>query len=58
MERALQLSDQYFSRSGAELQVGGCTIQELADQYGTPFYAYDRQVLAQTWTALRTATQH
>lgn len=36
------------------LQIGGMPLTQLAEQVGTPFYAYDRSVLAARVHALRT----
>ncbi|WP_404783279.1 type III PLP-dependent enzyme [Altericista sp. CCNU0014] len=55
MERVQRLIAEYFNGSDRHLRFGGVAIADLADQYGTPFYAYDRQVLEQTWSRLRCA---
>jgi diaminopimelate decarboxylase len=45
-----------FQRSNGELVVGGLPLSQLAEQIGaTPFYAYDRSVLARRVAELRAA---
>lgn len=40
------ISTQIESSPGGEfLNIAGCDLEELADQYGTPYYAYDRATL-------------
>jgi hypothetical protein len=31
--------------AGADLVIGGCSVRELADQFGTPAYVLDEQAL-------------
>jgi diaminopimelate decarboxylase len=42
-----------FGARGNELLVGGIPITSLAEQYGTPFFVYDRSALDQKLNALR-----
>ncbi|MYF80672.1 MAG: diaminopimelate decarboxylase, partial [Chloroflexi bacterium] len=30
------------------LQIGGCDVRELANEYGTPLYIYDEHTIRQT----------
>ena len=53
MDTVKPLIEKYFSGSDSDLRLGGCRVSDLATKYGTPFYAYDSQVLAQKWVALR-----
>jgi diaminopimelate decarboxylase len=55
MERVASLIERYFPSSGAELSVGGVGIAELANEYGTPFFVYDRGVIDKKWSLLREA---
>jgi diaminopimelate decarboxylase len=44
----------FYSAQGDELLVGGRTLSDLAAQFGhTPFYVYDREVIAQQIRGLR-----
>lgn len=53
MDQVQRLVETYFQGSDKSLRFGGMAIADLVAQYGTPLYAYDRQVLEQTWTRLR-----
>lgn len=50
-----ELVDRNFGTSHGELLVGGLSIKELAQRYGTPFFVYDVQVLERQWKLLREA---
>jgi diaminopimelate decarboxylase len=49
------LTKKHFSESKQTLVIGAIAVQELAETYGTPLYAYDRGVLDKTFTQLRDA---
>ncbi len=53
MDQVPGLIGRYFPSSKQELSIGGVLISELANQYGTPFFVYDRGVIDQKWTLLR-----
>ena len=55
MDQAASLIERYFPSSKQELCIGGVPVSTLADQYGTPFFVYNREVLDQKWTQLRSA---
>src|ERR1051326_4674012 len=49
------LIEKYFSNSGRNLAIGRVGVSELAEAYGTPFYAYDRSIFEAKYEALRAA---
>ena len=49
------LIDRYFPLSKDELCIGDVSISALANDYGTPFFVYDRGIIDQKWTLLRDA---
>jgi diaminopimelate decarboxylase len=51
-ERLLQ---RRFETEGRQLRIGGVSVSELAERYGTPLYIYDRAVLDNQFDALRSA---
>jgi diaminopimelate decarboxylase len=55
MEGPASLIGRYFPSSGTELHIGGVGITALADEYGTPFFVYDRGVIDKKWALLREA---
>ena len=55
MDRVTALIERFFPSSGAELSVGGVGIAALANEYGTPFFVYDRGVIDKKWSLLREA---
>ena len=42
-----------FSASDGELQVGGVPVSRLAEEFGTPMFAYDEAVMRRKWGLLR-----
>ena len=42
-----------FSASGGELQIGGVPVSKLAEEFGTPLFAYDESVMRRKWELLR-----
>jgi diaminopimelate decarboxylase len=42
-----------FSASGGELQIGGVPVSKLAQEFGTPVFAYDESVMRRKWDVLR-----
>jgi len=42
-----------FSASNGELQIGGVTVSKLAEEFGTPLFAYDESVMQRKWDSLR-----
>lgn len=42
-----------FSASGGELQIGGVPVSKLAEEFGTPLFAYDESVMWRNWDLLR-----
>jgi diaminopimelate decarboxylase len=55
MDRVASLIERYFPSSDAELSVGNLGIAALANEYGTPFFVYDRSVIDKKWSLLRDA---
>jgi diaminopimelate decarboxylase len=51
----LTLVQKYFGSSRGELVVGGIPVSALIEQYGTPTFIYDRNVLDTKLVALRAA---
>ncbi len=42
-----------FSASGGELQIGGVPVSKLAEEFGTPLFAYDESIMRRKWELLR-----
>jgi diaminopimelate decarboxylase len=42
-----------FSASRGELHIGGVPARSLADEFGTPLFAYDQSILQRKWDELR-----
>jgi len=55
MDRAGALVERYFPSPAGELSIGGVSVSEIADKYGTPLYIYDRAVIEKKWDLLRSA---
>jgi diaminopimelate decarboxylase len=55
MDHVASLIKDYFPSSERELSIGGVTVSELAQQYGTPMFVYDRSVMDKKWSLLRDA---
>jgi diaminopimelate decarboxylase len=55
MDLVESLVQRYFPASGAELFVGRVSATTLANEYGTPFFVYDRGIIEQKWDLLRNA---
>jgi len=56
MNKPVHAPHTQFPVAGGELQVGGIPLSRLAERVGaTPFYAYDRALIAQRVAALRAA---
>src|SRR4030088_3341299 len=55
MDQAARLVERYFNSSDGQLVIGGTPISDLANQYGTPLFVYDRSVLERKWDLLRNA---
>jgi diaminopimelate decarboxylase len=49
------LIERSFGCHNSVLRVGGVSIRTLAEQYGTPLFAYDRQTLERALSVLRAA---
>ncbi len=49
------IASRYFGVRNGDLIVGGIPISDLADRHGTPLFVYDRAVLDDKWTQLRSA---
>jgi diaminopimelate decarboxylase len=45
----------YYTSKNGELLVGGVAVSEIASQYGTPLFIYDRSVIEKKWARLRQA---
>ena len=54
MEYPENLITRCFGSQGSVLKIGGRSITELADRYGTPLFVYDRGAIDQKLAALRT----
>ena len=54
-DQALGLIKRYFPLSNEELRIGDVSISAVANQYGTPFFVYDRGIIDTKWTLLRDA---
>jgi diaminopimelate decarboxylase len=55
MDHAAFLIKDYFPSSERELSIGGVAVSELAHQYQTPLFVYDRGVMDKKWSLLRDA---
>jgi diaminopimelate decarboxylase len=55
MEGLASLIGRYFPSSATELHIGSVGITALANEYGTPFFVYDRSVIDKKWALLRQA---
>ena len=53
MDHVADLLARHFPGSERELRVGGASIREIADKFGTPLFVYDASVLDRKWTQLR-----
>jgi diaminopimelate decarboxylase len=53
MDHVAFLINRYFSARDGELSIGGTAATELAKEYGTPLFVYDRGVLDKKWDLLR-----
>ena len=53
MDHVADLLARHFPGSERELRVGGVSIREIADKFGTPLFVYDASVLDWKWTQLR-----
>jgi diaminopimelate decarboxylase len=42
-----------FSVANGELQIGGVPVSKLAEEFGTPLFAYDESVMQRKWDVLR-----
>jgi diaminopimelate decarboxylase len=42
-----------FSAANGELQIGGVPVSKLAEDFGTPLFAYDESVMQRKWDLLR-----
>ncbi len=45
--------EDWFSGSDGELQIGGIAVSKLAEEFGTPLFAYDESVMRRKWDLLR-----
>ncbi len=45
--------EDFFSSSAGELQVGGVPVGKLAEEFGTPVFAYDESIMRRKWELLR-----
>lgn len=50
---APKLIEEHFGQTGGVLEIGGCRVDEIAEQYGTPFYAYDAGLIRKQLSKLR-----
>jgi diaminopimelate decarboxylase len=55
MDHVVSLIKEYFPSSAGELSIGGVAVSELARQYGTPMFVYDRGIIDEKWNLLRDA---
>lgn len=55
MEQAKALVERHFGSSAGELLLGECRASELAREYGTPLFVYDRRVADKKWEQLRSS---
>jgi diaminopimelate decarboxylase len=53
MDHVADLLARHFPGSERELRVGGVSIREIADKFGTPLFVYDASVLDRKWAQLR-----
>lgn len=49
------LIDRHFALSDSELRLGHVSVKEVAEEYGTPLFVYDRNVLDRKFSLLRDA---
>jgi diaminopimelate decarboxylase len=52
--RARTAIEQYFSIQGNEMLIGGTRVSDIVGEFNTPVYAYDVDVLEQTYRRFRT----
>lgn len=45
--------EDHFSASDGELQIGNVPVSKLAEEFGTPLFAYDESVMQRKWDLLR-----
>jgi diaminopimelate decarboxylase len=45
--------EDFFSAANSELQIGGIPVSRLAEEFGTPLFAYDEAVMQRKWSVLR-----
>jgi diaminopimelate decarboxylase len=45
--------EDWFSASDGELQIGRVPVSKLAEEFGTPLFAYDESVMRRKWDLLR-----
>jgi diaminopimelate decarboxylase len=55
MDHVAELTQRYFATSHHELIMGGLSVRDIAAEYGTPLYIYDRHILDKKWRLLRDA---
>ncbi|HEY7818096.1 MAG TPA: type III PLP-dependent enzyme, partial [Vicinamibacteria bacterium] len=55
MSLAAQLIERHFAVVRGELAIGGVPVSRLAEEHGTPLFAYDASVLEKKWSNLRRA---
>ena len=53
MDRAMAIVQEYFGTDHGELVIGGLRVSQLAAQFGTPLYIYDRQTIDRKLASLR-----
>ena len=54
MQRVPGIEDS-FPASKGELQIGGVPVSRIAEDFGTPLFAYDESVMQRKWDLLRAA---
>jgi diaminopimelate decarboxylase len=55
MDQTPGIIQRYFPLSKDELRIGDIPVSNLADDYETPFFVYDRGIIDQKWNLLRDA---
>ncbi|HEY2923319.1 MAG TPA: diaminopimelate decarboxylase [Candidatus Binatia bacterium] len=52
-QEARTLVDKYFGNADGQLSIGGIPISRIVEEFGTPLFVYDAEILRKKWRALR-----
>ena len=54
-DQVARVVDRYFQVTEQELQISGCSVANLIQQFGSPLYVYDQQIISQKISEVRRA---